>query len=85
MAFPLVFHITHIVPKVLVIDGTFDEIKYTNLGGTGFESDNHTIAASYITRSVPESSAVLGISSIAFVGAASVMTRKRKKKTVLEL
>lgn len=65
-------------------DGTFDEIKYTNLGGTGFETDNHTIAADY-THAVPESSAVLGIASIAFMGAASVMTRTTKKKTILEL
>lgn len=65
-------------------DGTFDEIKFTNIGGTGFESDNHTIAANY-TRAVPESSFVLGIASIGFVGAASVMNRTKKKKTTLEL
>ncbi|BAZ16317.1 hypothetical protein NIES4071_81930 [Calothrix sp. NIES-4071] len=66
-------------------DGTFDEIRYTNIGKTGFESDNHTIAAGYIVHSVPESSFVLGIASIAFVGAASVMTRTRKKNTTLKL
>ncbi|BAZ16316.1 hypothetical protein NIES4071_81920 [Calothrix sp. NIES-4071] len=67
-------------------DGTFDEIRFTNIGATGFESDNHTVAANFTnTRAVPESSFVLGIGSIAFVGAASVMTRTKKKKTVFKL
>ncbi|MEH2193312.1 MAG: hypothetical protein V7K98_11825 [Nostoc sp.] len=74
------------------VGGTFDQVQFTNVGGTGFESDNHTVATSYksitgsiVTAAVPESSSVLGIFVIGFVGAASVMTRRVNKKSVLQL
>ncbi|WP_392482538.1 hypothetical protein [Nostoc sp. C110] len=73
------------------VAGTFDQVKFTNVGGTGFESDNHTVATGYksitgnVIRAVPESSSVLGVFAIGFVGAASVMTRRAKKKSVLQL
>lgn len=38
-----------------------------------------------VIRAVPESSSVLGVFVIGFVGAASVLTRQVKKKSVLEL
>ncbi|MBN3887031.1 MAG: hypothetical protein V7K64_20435 [Nostoc sp.] len=74
------------------VGGTFDQIQFTNVGGSGFESDNHTVATGYksitgdvVTQAVPESSSVLGVFAIGFVGAASVMTRRVKKKSVLQL
>ncbi|MCC5608702.1 hypothetical protein LC612_18380 [Nostoc sp. CHAB 5834] len=73
------------------VAGTFDEVKFTNIGGTGFESDNHTVATNYksitgnVIRAVPESSSVLGVFAIGFVGAASVLTRQVKKKSALQL
>ncbi|MEH2110854.1 Npun_F0296 family exosortase-dependent surface protein [Nostoc sp.] len=74
------------------VGGTFDQIQFTNVGGSGFESDNHTVATGYksitgdvVTQAVPESSSVLGVFTIGFVGAASVMTRRVKKKSVLQL
>jgi hypothetical protein len=73
------------------VGGTFDQIQFTNVGGTGFESDNHTIATGYksitgdVVTTVPESSSVLGVFAIGFVGAASVLTRQVKKKSVLQL
>lgn len=72
--------------------GTFDEIQFSNNGGTGFESGNHTIATGYkgtsgdvIIKAVPESSSALGVIAIGFVGATSVLTRRVKKKSVLKL
>ncbi|MEH2149128.1 Npun_F0296 family exosortase-dependent surface protein [Nostoc sp.] len=74
------------------VGGTFDQIQFTNVGGSGFESDNHTVATGYksitgdvVTQAVPESSSILGVFTIGFVGAASVMTRRVKKKSVLQL
>ncbi|MCC5656995.1 hypothetical protein LC608_08335 [Nostoc sp. XA010] len=73
------------------VAGTFDQVQFTNIGGTGFESDNHTVATGYksitgnVIRAVPESSSVLGVFVIGFVGVASVLTRQVKKKLVLEL
>ncbi|MEH2269023.1 MAG: PEP-CTERM sorting domain-containing protein, partial [Nostoc sp.] len=74
------------------VGGTFDQVQFTNVGGSGFESDNHTVATGYksitgdvVTQAVPESSSVLGVFAIGFVGAASVMTRRVKKKSVLQL
>ncbi|QFS44295.1 hypothetical protein GXM_01768 [Nostoc sphaeroides CCNUC1] len=73
------------------VAGTFDQVKFTNIGGTGFESDNHTVATGYksitgnVIRAVPESSSVLGVFAIGFVGATSVLTRGVKKKSVLQL
>ncbi|MBG1261668.1 hypothetical protein [Nostoc commune] len=74
------------------VGGTFDQVQFTNVGGTGFESDNHTVATSYksitgniVVKAVPESSSVLGVFAIAFVGATSVMTRGVKKKSTLQL
>ncbi|MEH2309166.1 Npun_F0296 family exosortase-dependent surface protein [Nostoc sp.] len=74
------------------VGGTFDQVQFTNIGGTGFESDNHTVASSYksitgniVTQAVPESSSLLGVFAIGFVGAASVMIRQVKKKSVLQL
>ncbi|MFN6481637.1 MULTISPECIES: hypothetical protein [unclassified Nostoc] len=74
------------------VGGTFDQVQFTNIGGSGFESDNHTVATGYksitgnvVTQAVPESSSVLGVFAIGFVGAASVMTRRVKKKSVLQL
>jgi hypothetical protein len=73
------------------VAGTFDQVKFTNIGGTGFESDNHTVATGYksitgsVITAVPESSSVLGVFVVGFVGAASVLTRRVKKKSVLEL
>jgi hypothetical protein len=75
-------------------DGTFDEIQFTNLkpdgtlSGTGFESDNHTVAKGYtqysgtIVKVVPESSSLLGVLAIGFVGASSFFTRRVKKSSV---
>ncbi|MEH1778598.1 hypothetical protein [Nostoc sp.] len=74
------------------VGGTFDQVQFSNNGGTGFESDNHTVATGYnsisgnvVIKAVPESSSVLGVFAIGFVGAASVMTRRVKKKSVLQL
>lgn len=73
------------------VDGTFDQVQFTNIGGTGFESDNHTVATGYksitgnIVTAVPESSSVLGVFVVGFVGATSVLTRRVKKKSVLQL
>lgn len=70
------------------VGGTFDEIQFSNIGGTGFESDNHTIATGYKTitgyviKSVPESSSTPGVFALAFVGAASVLNRRVKKKSL---
>ncbi|MEH2419204.1 Npun_F0296 family exosortase-dependent surface protein [Nostoc sp.] len=74
------------------VAGTFDQVQFTNIGGTGFESDNHTVATGYksivgdvVTKAVPESSSLLGVFVIGFVGAASVLTRRVNKKSVLQL
>lgn len=73
------------------VGGTFDEIQFSNIGGSGFESDNHTIATGFktitgdVVKSVPESSSAPGVFAIAFVGAASVLTRRVKKKSALQL
>ncbi|MBC1218721.1 hypothetical protein GNF10_04635 [Nostoc sp. UCD121] len=73
------------------VAGTFDQVKFTNIGGTGFESDNHTVATGYksitgnVIRAVPESSSVLGVFVIGFVGATSVLTGRVKKKSALQL
>ena len=74
------------------VDGTFDQVQFTNVGGSGFESDNHTVATSYksitgnvVVAAVPESSSVLGVFAIGFVGATSVLTRRVNKKSVLQL
>ncbi|BBD64275.1 hypothetical protein NIES4072_20630 [Nostoc commune NIES-4072] len=74
------------------VDGTFDQVQFTNVGGTGFESDNHTVATDYksitgnvVVKAVPESSSVLGVFVIGFVGATSVLTRQVKKKSALQL
>jgi hypothetical protein len=70
------------------VDGTFDEVKFSNIGGSGFESDNHTVASSYtkysgsIVTAVPESSSLLGVLAIGFVGASSFLTRRVKKSSV---
>lgn len=74
--------------------GTFDEIQFTNLkpdgtlSGTGFESDNHTVATGYktvtgnIVTVVPESSSLFGVLAIGLVGASSFLTRRVKKSSV---
>ncbi|MHC5727304.1 MAG: Npun_F0296 family exosortase-dependent surface protein [Nostoc sp.] len=74
------------------VAGSFDQVQFSNIGGNGFESDNHTVATSYKTitgniviTAVPESSSVLGVLVIGFVGASSVMTRRVNKKSVLQL
>ncbi|MHC5595479.1 MAG: Npun_F0296 family exosortase-dependent surface protein [Nostoc sp.] len=74
------------------VGGTFDQVQFTNVGGTGFESDNHTVATGYksitgnvVVKAIPESSSVLGVFAIGFVGAASVLTRGVKKNSVLQL
>ncbi len=73
------------------VGGTFDQVQFSNIGGTGFESDNHTIATSYksitgdVVKRVPESSSVLGVFVIGLVGATSVLTRRANKKSVLQL
>ncbi|MEH2364579.1 Npun_F0296 family exosortase-dependent surface protein [Nostoc sp.] len=74
------------------VAGTFDQVQFSNIGGTGFESDNHTVATSYksitgsvVTQAVPESSSLLGVFVIGFVGATSVLTRRVNKKSVLQL
>ncbi|MCC5626267.1 hypothetical protein [Nostoc sp. CHAB 5715] len=73
------------------VDGTFDQVQFTNVGGSGFESDNHTVATGYnqitgnVVVAVPESSSVLGVFAIGFVGATSVLTRRVKKKSALQL
>ncbi|MEH2056197.1 MAG: hypothetical protein V7K97_08565 [Nostoc sp.] len=74
------------------VGGTFDQVQFTNVGGSGFESDNHTVATGYnsitgnvVIKAVPESSSVLGVLVIGFVGATSVLTRRVKKNSVLQL
>jgi len=74
------------------IGGTFDEVQFSNVGGTGFESDNHTVATAYnsitgsvVIAAVPESSSVLGVFVIGFVGATSVLTGRFNKKSALQL
>ncbi|MBR8837889.1 MAG: PEP-CTERM sorting domain-containing protein [Stigonema ocellatum SAG 48.90 = DSM 106950] len=71
------------------LSGTFNEVQFTNVGKTGFESDNHTVATGFkrVTGNVvvPEPSSVLGVFVIGFVGATSVLTRRAKKKSVLQL
>jgi hypothetical protein len=57
---------------------TFDQIKFTNVGGTGFEADNFTIASSYGNtsgHSIPESSSTVGLLMIGGLGLLS--QRKR--------
>jgi hypothetical protein len=58
---------------------TFDEIVFSNPGGTGFESDNWAVASSYTSvtgsRVVPESSNIVGLLLIAGLGLLS--QRKR--------
>ncbi|MEH1842692.1 MAG: hypothetical protein V7L20_29160 [Nostoc sp.] len=73
------------------VGGTFDQIQFTNIGASGFESDNHTVATGYksitgnvVIKAVPESSSVLGVFVIGFVGATSVLTRQVKKKSALQ-
>ncbi|MEH2325149.1 MAG: hypothetical protein V7K32_16625 [Nostoc sp.] len=74
------------------VGGTFDQVQFTNIGGTGFESDNHTVATGYksitgnvVVKAVPESSSLLGVFVIGFVGATSVLTSRVKKKSALQL
>jgi len=74
------------------VGGTFDAVQFGNVGGTGFESDNHTVATGYksisgsvVIAAVPESSSVLGVFVIGFVGATSVLTGRVKKKSALQL
>ncbi|MEH1875419.1 Npun_F0296 family exosortase-dependent surface protein [Nostoc sp.] len=74
------------------VGGTFDQVQFTNVGGTGFESDNHTVATGYksitgnvVVKAVPESSSLLGVFVIGFVGATSVLTGRVKKKSALQL
>ncbi|MEH2378674.1 MAG: hypothetical protein V7K27_07185 [Nostoc sp.] len=80
------------------VAGTFDQVQFSNIdkngniSGTGFESDNHTVATGYksitgnvVTRAVPESSSLFAVFVIGFVGATSVMTRRVNKKSVLQL
>ncbi|MBR8833002.1 MAG: hypothetical protein DSM106950_02895 [Stigonema ocellatum SAG 48.90 = DSM 106950] len=66
---------------------TFDKIVFSNNSGTGFESDNHTIAQSYkttsgtsISKSVPESSSSLGIFLTGIVGLSSIFTRRIRQR-----
>jgi len=58
---------------------TFDEIVFSNPGGTGFESDNWAVASAYNSvtgsRIVPESSNIVGLLLIAGLGLLS--QRKR--------
>ncbi len=57
---------------------TFDQVKFTNIGGTGFEADNFTIASSYSNTpgtSIPESSSTVGLLMIGGLGLLS--QRKR--------
>jgi PEP-CTERM motif len=61
---------------------TFDRIVFSNSGNSGFESDNHTIAASYTTISgtpVPEPStfAMMGIGGVALIGMIAIRSRRR--------
>ncbi|MEH2458744.1 Npun_F0296 family exosortase-dependent surface protein [Nostoc sp.] len=74
------------------VAGTFDQVQFSNIGGSGFESDNHTVATGYkgitgnvVVAAVPESSSLLGVFVIGFVGATSVLTRRVNKKSVLQL
>jgi hypothetical protein len=58
---------------------TFDEIVFSNPGGTGFESDNWAVASAYTSvtgsKVVPESSNIVGLFLIAGLGLLS--QRKR--------
>ncbi len=70
------------------VGGTFDQVQFSNIGGSGFESDNHTIASGYksitgkVITAVPESSSALGVLAIGLVGAASVLKNQAKKKSL---
>jgi len=58
---------------------TFNKIVFINDGNTGFESDNHTIAATYSsTTPIPEPStmAMMGIGGIALVGMLAIRARQ---------
>ncbi|MBW4588806.1 PEP-CTERM sorting domain-containing protein [Aetokthonos hydrillicola Thurmond2011] len=73
------------------VGGTFDQIQFTNIGGSGFESDNHTVATAYnsvtgavVVKATPEPSSILGVLGIGIVGAASFITRRSKKNSVLQ-
>ncbi|MBW4646243.1 MAG: PEP-CTERM sorting domain-containing protein [Goleter apudmare HA4340-LM2] len=58
----------------------FDEIKLSQVGGGGFESDNHTFkiaSGAYNPKSVPEPTAVVGL--IAVGGGMFLQKRKNKK------
>lgn len=64
---------------------TFDKIVFTE---TQFESDNHTVAASYgqtsgtsISQPVPESSATFSLLGLSALGLGSVLKRKQQQKT----
>jgi len=62
---------------------TFDEIVFSNPGGTGFESDNWTVASSYTftsgTAIVPESSNTVGLLILAGLGLLSQRKRVFRK------
>ncbi|MBA3921495.1 MAG: hypothetical protein H0X31_07280 [Nostocaceae cyanobacterium] len=70
------------------VGGTFDQVQFSNNGGSGFESDNHTVASGYkaitghVITAVPESSSVFGVVAIGLVGAASVLKSQAKKKSL---
>jgi hypothetical protein len=61
---------------------TFNKIVFSNSGGSGFESDNHTIAATYCGISgtpVPEPStvAMMGVGAVALIGMMAIRSRRR--------
>jgi hypothetical protein len=67
---------------------TFNKIVFSNAGGTGFESDNFTVASQYsnisgtnITQKTPESSSVLGMIVTGFVGISSIITRRKNRNS----
>lgn len=61
---------------------TFNQIQFSNVGGTGFEADNFTVASSYTSTSgtlisVPEPTAVVGLMAIG-----GMFLRKRKNQNL---
>ena len=65
------------------MDDNFDKIVISQVGGGGFETDNHTFRIAkgkYVEASVPEPSIALGM--LAFSG--SMFIRKRKQKKSVE-
>jgi hypothetical protein len=63
-------------------DDNFDEIRISQVGGGGFESDNHTFkigSGAYNPQSVPEPTAVFGLMA---VGGGMFLGKRKSQKSV---